>query len=584
MAVYRETYTKPVPVGAELLTKGDERHARWTDRRGRKRTAKVITGKDGSDRVVFTSNTHVARFRDGAGVVRKVGTGCRTKDAAAAVLTDLRGRAELVRANVLSPAQAAAADHAGSPIAPHVDAYLLALGRKACVAHVKNVRRLLGRLIAECGFGRPADLRREPLEAWLATRQRDGMSARTGNTYLSAAAAFAEWCRENDRLVTNPFADIAKGDERSDRRRTRRALTEDELSRLLTVARLRPFADFGRETEKVAADPAAPKRSNWRRAPLTFATVVAAADRGRRSFGRRPDFAAELERRGRERALVYKALVLTGLRKNELASLTVGQLDLDAERPYAILDAADEKNRQGSEIPLRPDLAADLRAWLADRLAERQADARLKLGQPVPIRLPPSEPVFDVPAGLVRILDRDLVAADIPKRDDRGRTVDVHAMRTTFGTHLSRGGVSLRTAQAAMRHSKPELTANIYTDPRLLDVAGALNVLPTMPLSPRPVPQAAMATGTEGRPPEDRLATARTLGRTLGQTPGNRSRNATRPDKTDDQGGAEDNVDGVAQTLVNAQTKAPLTTPVISGASGRYRARTCDLQRVMLAL
>ncbi len=36
----------------------------------------------------------------------------------------------------------------------------------------------------------------------------------------------------------------------------------------------------------------------------------------------------------------------------------------------------------------------------------------------------------------------------------------------------------LRIAQAAMRHSKPELTANVYTDPKLLDVAGALNALP----------------------------------------------------------------------------------------------------------
>ncbi len=68
--------------------------------------------------------------------------------------------------------------------------------------------------------------------------------------------------------------------------------------------------------------------------------------------------------------------------------------------------------------------------------------------------------------GLIRILDRDLRAAGIAKRDDRGRTVAVHGMRTTFGTHLSKGGVPLRTAQAALRHSKPDLTANVYTDPR----------------------------------------------------------------------------------------------------------------------
>ena len=40
----------------------------------------------------------------------------------------------------------------------------------------------------------------------------------------------------------------------------------------------------------------------------------------------------------------------------------------------------------------------------------------------------------------------------------------------------------MRTAQAAMRHSDPKLTANVYTDPRLLDVRGALDALPVLSL------------------------------------------------------------------------------------------------------
>jgi hypothetical protein len=103
----------------------------------------------------------------------------------------------------------------------------------------------------------------------------------------------------------------------------------------------------------------------------------------------------------------------------------------------------------------------------------------------IPVRstLPADAPIFDVPAGLLRILDRDLLAAGIPKRDDRDRTVDVHALRTSFGTHLSKAGVEPRTAQAAMRHSDIGLTMNVYTDPRLLDVAGAVERLPDLPLA-----------------------------------------------------------------------------------------------------
>ena len=88
-----------------------------------------------------------------------------------------------------------------------------------------------------------------------------------------------------------------------------------------------------------------------------------------------------------------------------------------------------------------------------------------------------------MPTGLVRILNRDLKLAGIPKKDSRGWTIDVHAMRHTFGTLLSRGNVAPRTAQAAMRHSSIDLTMNVYTDPKLLDVAGALEALPKLSLA-----------------------------------------------------------------------------------------------------
>ena len=42
----------------------------------------------------------------------------------------------------------------------------------------------------------------------------------------------------------------------------------------------------------------------------------------------------------------------------------------------------------------------------------------LQQGEPVPARLPADTPLFNVPDGLVRILDRDLRLAGIPKRDD----------------------------------------------------------------------------------------------------------------------------------------------------------------------
>ena len=47
---------------------------------------------------------------------------------------------------------------------------------------------------------------------------------------------------------------------------------------------------------------------------------------------------------------------------------------------------------------------------------------------------------------------------------------------------LSRNGVAPRTAQAAMHHSSLNLTVNVYIDPELLDVAGAMEALPVLSL------------------------------------------------------------------------------------------------------
>ena len=201
------------------------------------------------------------------------------------------------------------------------------------------------------------------------------------------------------------------------------------------------------------------------------------------------EFAAKLDYR--DRALVYRTLVLTGLRRGELASLTIGSLELAAPTPFAVLAAGDEKNGQGSEIPLRADLVAELREWIAEKRAGfAGSDSEFS-----------NLPLFAVPAGLVRVLNRDLKVAGIPKTDERGRTVDVHAMRMTLATMLNKSGVAPRTAQEIMRHSDIRLTMATYADAKLLNVSGALDSLPK--LSPDRTPdrtqQAMRATGTDGR-------------------------------------------------------------------------------------
>jgi integrase len=392
------------------------------------------------------------------------------KVAARHMLADLEREAELVRLGVMSKAEASVSKHQGTPLYQHVDDYVAYLEAKgACKEHRAERDRQLRRIARECEFSWLADLDRTALENWLTKQARSGMSARTRNSYLASALAFGNWCADEkvSRLLVNPFNGIEKANEKADKRRQRRALTEQELVKLLGIARERPL--------------------------LEALTVRKGPRKGERYAEVRPEVRERLGLLGRERALIYKTLVLTGLRKSELASLTVARLYLDSTIPFIALSAADEKNGEGSSIALRDDLAADLRNWLAEKLRRLQKESEQR-GRPVPTCLPPEMPLFDVPDKLCKILSRDLVAAGIArrvevngkfridKRDDRGRTIDVHALRHTFGTLLSRGGIAPRTTQVAMRHSKIELTMNVYTDPRLLDVRGALDVLPALPL------------------------------------------------------------------------------------------------------
>jgi hypothetical protein len=178
--VYRKKFTKPVPAGAESFERKGQRFARWKDRHGKTRTARLTVGKDVAERLILESLFFIAKYRDGAGLVRETPTKCRDENAARQVLADLERKAELVRSKVISAAEAAVGEHQTFLLAAHIDAYDEHHQAK-CVTkiHREDTGRYLRRLAADCAFTALADLRRDPLERWLAARAAQGMSART---------------------------------------------------------------------------------------------------------------------------------------------------------------------------------------------------------------------------------------------------------------------------------------------------------------------------------------------------------------------------------------------------------------------
>ncbi len=94
--------------------------------------------------------------------------------------------------------------------------------------------------------------------------------------------------------------------------------------------------------------------------------------------------------------MLYRVAVETGLKAGELRSLICSCFDLEVDPPTVTVAAAYSKRRREDTLPLRQELADDLRLFMS--------------------RLAPSTPVFNVPKPDQII---DLPKPTLPKRASR---------------------------------------------------------------------------------------------------------------------------------------------------------------------
>ena len=274
------------------------------------------------------------------------------------------------------------------------------------------------RVFTGCGFRFFSDISATRVQTFLTelrtgTEEKPGISAQTFNFHLAAVKQFCRWMVKHQRATANPVDHLDPLNVKVDRRRDRRALTVDELRDLLT------------------ATAAGPER-----------------------FGMS----------GPERALLYRVAMETGLRSNELRTRAVRSFDLNPDAPTITVAAGNSKNRREDTLPLRPELAADLRAFLAGKATDEQ--------------------VFRIPNDrkkAAKMFRADVDAAGIVFRDASNEVVDFHALRHTFVTNLARGKVHPKVAQALARHSTITLTVDRYSHTDLGEQADALKVLPSLP-------------------------------------------------------------------------------------------------------
>lgn len=277
---------------------------------------------------------------------------------------------------------------------------------------------------------------------FLGELRRQGRAAQTYNHYLKSAKQFTRWLVRDRRTHTDPLAHLSKLNVSTDRRHDRRALSDDEFTRLIEAAR------SGKTIEGIS---------------------------------------------GTDRAMMYLVAAWTGFRKGEIGSLTLTSLDLGGDPPTATVDAAFSKRRRKDTQVLHPDLAAQFKTWIATK--DIGVDEPLI---PISGRVPGGKE-----RKTYVMIRRDLEAArkawlkeaeedkkELERREKSdflcyrnhaGLYADFHSCRHRFVTSLERAGVRPKVAQKLARHSDIRLTLGVYTHAELADQTAAIEALPGPP-------------------------------------------------------------------------------------------------------
>lgn len=395
----------------------------WHDSEGKR----VPAGTPGAKKHIEESSKWYACWREGKRQKRV--PLCTDKDAAQAMMTDLMRTKDRVKARLVDPRQ----EHNDRNLIEHLEEFLPVMRAKGKSEKDKSRKESILR-----GFA--ANLKTLPeLTHAAVDRYLSSVGGSTGNRkkHLSAISIFVNWLLKKDRIETNPLirVDAPTGGKKT---KERRALAVEQIQKLLDACRARPLAEFHERYGTKVKDTVRQKE----RAQLA-----------------RNAAEAKMRLRGRERALIYKTAVYTGLRAGEIGTLKPHHLELN-RRPFPRMEIPGKltKNNQQARLLLVPAFAEELAAWIKD--AEKG----------------PDDPLFNVPQAAARIMQKDLEQAGIPYKTAQG-DADFHSLRMTANVMLGQAGIPARIRQLFMRHSDIRLTMATYDDEAFLDLEAAVKAM-----------------------------------------------------------------------------------------------------------
>jgi len=241
--LYKKNLYRPVPPDAEIVkVAGGHSYAVWKVR-GRKRTAKYVETANGP-RVIEESRYYIARYTDATGRTCERSTRCRDLQNAQHLLAKWQQDEEKVAAGVVSREELEMGQRSQEPIKTYLPDFEQAMKiASTCPKHIKGTITRIRKVANECGFSRVIDLNAAALDKWLTDQQAKGMAAATRNGYRTSMITFANWAVINSILNFNPIAKTHVANADLDRRHERRALTREEVDRLLQATEERPLHD-----------------------------------------------------------------------------------------------------------------------------------------------------------------------------------------------------------------------------------------------------------------------------------------------------------------------------------------------------
>ncbi|HUV64511.1 MAG TPA: site-specific integrase, partial [Sedimentisphaerales bacterium] len=340
-------------------------------------------------------------------------------------------REQLVGIGLLDPERAAA----GKRLADHLEDFKQSLSAgDNTPRHVQQTVNCITRIFDGCHFRTWSDILSGNVERFLGSlhKSEPDFGAATFNSHVQALKQFCSWMVDNKRASESPVAGkrLKRLNVQLDKRHERRALEPDEIRRLLE------------------ATAAGPKRYGME---------------------------------GYERSLLYRLAAETGLRANEIRSLTVGSFDF--KNLTIAVEAGYSKRRRQDTLPLRPELAELLKDFFKTKLPNAKGFGGTY------------KQLSDRTA---EMLEADLADAGIAYVDDAGRYADFHSLRHATGSLLAASGVQPKEAQELMRHSDINLTMSLYTHTTRERLATAIGKLPDLG-APSSQQQQARLTGTDGK-------------------------------------------------------------------------------------